>query len=417
MKMIKLLSLLNGILIVMTTIGLSTTHADESEPVERPLLLAHFMPWYQSPDVYGSWGWHWTMEHFNPDNVDDNGRREIASHYMPLTGPYDSSDLDILEYQVLLMKLSGIDGVIVDWYGINTGFRDYGILHESTKHLFEAVKRAGLSFVLCYEDQTVLHMTNENYLDDFDAALEQGRQDIQFAQDNWFEDDAYLKRDGSPYFFVFGPQYFRSPSHWEQLFAGLPVAPTLVTLDGHLTFAASASYPWPPMSYAGGATLSPAVLSTYFDQFYRNARRSEFVVGTAFPAFHDIYQQAGVRSSYGYLDPAEGETFRTTFSRALEAEAEIIQLATWNDYGEGTIIEPTEEFGYERLEIVQETRGLLDETFAVNSDALRLPLRLFQLRKSHPDDLTINEQLDAVFDALIAGDVLMAEKLLEEIEQ
>jgi hypothetical protein len=76
----------------------------------QPLLLVHFMPWYQAPPKEGSWGWHWTMNHFSPGKKGENGQREIASHFYPLTGPYDSRDPDILEYQVLLMKLSGIDG-------------------------------------------------------------------------------------------------------------------------------------------------------------------------------------------------------------------------------------------------------------------------------------------------------------------
>lgn len=81
---------------------------------QRPLLMAHYMPWYQTPDVSGYWGWHWTMDHFDPSQEDDAGRPEIASHYLPLTGPYDSRDQLILEYQTLLVKISGIDGVIVD---------------------------------------------------------------------------------------------------------------------------------------------------------------------------------------------------------------------------------------------------------------------------------------------------------------
>jgi hypothetical protein len=70
------------------------------------------MPWYQTPDVSGYWGWHWTMNHFDPNQVDDDGRRQIASQFMPLTGAYDSQDNAIIEYQVLLMKLSGMDGVM-----------------------------------------------------------------------------------------------------------------------------------------------------------------------------------------------------------------------------------------------------------------------------------------------------------------
>lgn len=405
------------LLAVLLMVGIMPAVAqDEEAGVSRLLLLAHYMPWYQTPEIHGNWGWHWTMEHFNPNVKDENGRREIASHYMPLTGAYDSSDPDLLEYQVLLMKQSGIDGVIVDWYGIEQGFRDYGIINESTQRLFEAVKRAGLYFVLCYEDQTVLHMTNEKHLPDFAAALAQGREDIAFAQEHWFEDETYLKRDGSPYLFVFGPQYFRSPDNWTAIFDGLPVAPTLVTLDGHMTFGAAASYPWPPMSYAGGGTLSPAVLESYFDLFYRNARRSEFVVASAFPAFHDIYKEAGVRSSYGSIDPADGETFRSTLARSLAAQPDIIQLVTWNDYGEGTIIEPTEEFGYARLEIVQETRASIDSDFAPDADALELPLRLFNLRKAHKNDADIAVQLDAIFDAILGGDYAGADAALTALE-
>lgn len=76
----------------------------------RPLLLAHYMPWYQTPSVSGMWGWHWTMNHFNPNQQDSEGQAQIASHYYPHTGPYDSRDDAILEYQLALMKLSGIDG-------------------------------------------------------------------------------------------------------------------------------------------------------------------------------------------------------------------------------------------------------------------------------------------------------------------
>ena len=62
------------------------------------------------------WGWHWTMGTFDPDS--EEGRpATLASHYRPLIGPYDSGDPDVLEYHTLLLKLAGIDGVVIDWYG------------------------------------------------------------------------------------------------------------------------------------------------------------------------------------------------------------------------------------------------------------------------------------------------------------
>ena len=38
-----------------------------------------------------------------------------------------------------------------------------------------------------------------------------------------------------------------------------------------------------------------------------------------------------------HLDPAQ--------TNELEQHPDVIQLITWNDYGEGTIIKPTEEVG------------------------------------------------------------------------
>ena len=385
--------------------------AQEEAPMDRPLLLAHFMPWYQTPQVTGYWGWHWTMDHFDPSQLDANGRPEIASQTMPLTGPYNSADPAVLEYQVLLMKLSGIDGVIVDWYGTEN-FRDYAVLNAATNRLFEYTSRAGLLFALCYEDQTIKHMIEDGHIS-ADDAIARGQEDMQYAQDHWFADDSYVRYDDQPLLFVFGPQYYRSPDAWEALFDGLPDTPALVTLDGNLSFAALASYPWPPMNLSGGIELQPDVLQTYLERFYRNARRQHAVIGSAFPAFHDIYEEAGVRTSYGYIAPRDGDTLRMTFDAALAANASLIQLVTWNDYGEGTIIEPTEETGYQALEIVQQYRTALDDQgFDYTPDDLRLPLRLYELRKAHAGDDAANARLDAAFEAILGGDLTAAADIL-----
>src|SRR6266478_1885405 len=113
-------------------------------------IMVHFMPWYVAKPYSASWGWHWTMNHFNPDVVKTNGQREIASWYYPLIGPYDSLDPVVLEYQVLLMKLGGVDGVIVDWYG-QDNYYDYAVNNARTAALLKYTQKAGLKFSLCYE--------------------------------------------------------------------------------------------------------------------------------------------------------------------------------------------------------------------------------------------------------------------------
>jgi len=388
----------------------ATVTLDVPEP-DRPLLMAHFMPWYQAPEVSGYWGWHWTMDHFMPSKVDENGHRDIASYYQPLTGPYDSSDDAILEYQVLLMKLSGIDGVIVDWYG-QEPFWDYGVLNASTHKLFDYVKRAGLRFAICYEDQTVKHMVDHHHLSVGDVYTH-GQAVMAYLQETWFREDAYLKVNGRPVLLVFGPQYFKNASDWDKLFSGLPERPALITLDGHTESAALSSYPWPPMWAGTGGVLSQERLEDYLVSFYKKAERWDYLVAGAFPGFKDIYAEAGLASETRYLDPRDGETFRLTLRMALEHQPDVIQLITWNDYGESTSIEPTEEYGYRYLELVQETRrGMGADEFSFSAEDLRLPLWLFQARKRYADDEEARAQLDQVFDAILGGDLEQARSIL-----
>jgi hypothetical protein len=79
------------------------------------------------------------------------------------------------------------------------------------------------------------------------------------------------------------------------------------------------------------------------------------------------------------------------------------------------MIEPTEETGYRYLEIVQETRKSLSE-FTFTADDLRLPLILFQLRKTHAGDAEIQTQLNDVFKAIVAKDLDTARTILDEFK-
>lgn len=380
---------------------------------ERPLLMAHYMPWYQSFAVSGSWGWHWTMNHFTPKKNDDGSWSDFASNYTPLVGLYDSTDERVLEYQVQLMKLSGIDGVIVDWYGIES-YYDYGFVNSATQKLFEVIKKAGLKFVVCYEDQTILHMVDGGYLKK-EEAIAHGQKVMRYLQDTWFKDEAYLKQDGQPVLFIFGPQYFKEGPQWDELFSVLEPKPLFVALDNVFYKPVTAAYPWPPMWASVGGVLSHDKLLSYLDEFYDKAEHWPYRVGGAFPGFNDIYKEAGVSAGYGYLDALEGKTFRFTLQKALDQQPDLVQLITWNDYGEGTNIEPTVEYGYLYLEMVQEARKASgDAAFAFTADDLRLPQRLFDLRKQLQGDTAAEAELDQASAALLNGDAAAAREILQK---
>lgn len=157
------------------------------------------MPWFEDPaSNNGTWGQHWTMSNCNPDKVNSNGKREIASRYYPLIGPYASSDTDVLNYHLLLMKYSGIDGILVDWYGIQDKW-DYPANKRNTEALVKAVERAGLEFAIVYEDQTLKDLSKQ-------GQLTQAKQDLKYLENSFFSKDCYIRINSKPLLMTFGPQ-------------------------------------------------------------------------------------------------------------------------------------------------------------------------------------------------------------------
>lgn len=401
-------------LLVLALLGISAVCDAASKP-----LLVYYMPWYMAKPYSPNWGWHWTMNHFDPDTINASGERQIASWYYPLIGPYDSADPAVLEYHVLLMKLAGVDGVIVDWYGPDD-YLDYGINNQRTFAIFQYARKAGLKFCLCYEDQTIQQEINGNYIAASNA-ISHAQQTMLYVQTNYFDDPSYLRWSNQPVFLNFGPQYFKTNSQWRTIFSVLTNSPAFFTEDNRQPVGVGA-FDWPPMwlSQAPGTegVLSDAALDGYLSGFQQNGRAWPAYICSAFPRFHDIYQQAGVRNYWGYLGDQKGAILRRTLGRALTNDSFMAQIVTWNDFGEGTMVEPTTEYGYRDLGVIQDYRRMyLDPTFSYRTNDLEIANRLFNLRRRFSTNNAVRPKLNSVFNAVIANDLSSANQQLNELEE
>lgn len=385
------------------------SHAHAQEP---GLLFAHYMPWYSNKDTSGKWGFHWTMNHFNPERFLWDGEREVASHDYPLMGLYDSGSPATLECHALLMKFSGIDGVIIDWYG-PSNFRDYGMIHRNTAKLIPFLKKAGLKFAICYEDQSVAHMVEGGSIASNEAQNE-GLKTLQALDSTWFRDPAYLTQQGRPLLFVFGPQHFRA-DQWKEFSEGLEHKPWIYGMP-HLSKEADLDgfFAWPPVD--AGKSVSSTQWMEHLQLLASRQAAGERAIGVAFPGFHDIYRQAGIRESYGSIESREGLTFTETLFHARARGTALTQIATWNDHGEGTAIEPTHGHGYRYLEILQQSpRGSAARGGRFTAADLRLPVSLYHLRLRSSGDAALLSLLDKASELLFASDCRAAEKLLDEV--
>ena len=399
-------------------------------------VMTHYMPWFESPAVYSSWGWHWTMGHFNPNSDNTNGYREVASWYYPQVGPYDSADPNVLECHVLLMKLAGIDGVIADWYGMDN-FDDYALINQRTLDIFSELQKAGLQFCLCYEDATIQQEINGGFITAANSTSH-AQQTMLYVQTNYFAMPGYLHLSNAPVLLNFGPQYFTSSSQWTSIFSVLNATnqPAFFTEDNRLSPVGLGAFDWPPMWMSGtnNGIVTDAMMQNYLTIFQEKASFWPAYVSTAFPRFHDIYAQAGVSASYGYLDDQNGNTLRETLTRAMTNSSSIIQIATWNDFGEGTIIEPTiddvvgcalvdtneptTEYGYTDLGIIQDSRRqYLNASFPYHTNDLALPLQLFGMRELFGSaNPIVTAELNRVFTNIVSGNLTIARLQLNGVQ-
>ncbi len=385
----------------------------------RKPVMAYYMPWYAAKPFSGAWGWHWTMNHFNPDQVNASGEREIASWYYPLIGPYDSADPAVLEYHVLLMKLAGIDGVIVDWYG-SADYFDYAAVNQNTSLLFDYTRKAGLKFAICYEDQTIQRLIDGKRLA-AGADIHHAQQEMLYLQTNFFCDPSYFRLKGKPFLDNFGPQYFLASTNWDEIFSVLDASnrPSFFTEDNPLASGLGA-FDWPPMWLSQqpgtGGVLSEASLRNYLADFEKKSTDWPAFISSAFPRFHDIYQRAAVRNYWGYLGDRNGETLRETLNRALTNNSALVQIVTWNDFGEGTAIEPTKEYGFRDLYLIQGLcRQKLGTTRLWPTNELALVFQFYNLRHNSVTNAALALALDQVFTNFVSGQEESAINRLREL--
>ncbi len=365
-------------------------------------IFAHFMPWFEADPEKEKWGWHWTMNSVDPNEIDSKGpnrQRKIAAHYYPEIGPYDSVDDAVLEYQLLLMKLSGIDGVIVDWYGRKDHF-DYALLHANSLKLAKQTLKLGLEFAVCYEDQTIPKLVAGGKVHSA-VVVDHAVSEIKWLNDNWFSQDNYLRLDGLPVLLSFGNEGL-THSQWDQVIESLGFKIQYFSEHRRRDCAVGA-FDWPVPDQ-----------SKTTETFLRDSKKWKHRIPVAFPGFNDFYQQAGISKQWRQIPEQAGGTFRETLRQALATESPVVQIATWNDWGEGTMIEPSVEFGDRDLRVVQELRReLVDPNFQFTAVDLKLPKRLLALRRS--EEAVNVTKLDAIAVLIAAGNTTDARKQLDEI--
>ena len=181
--------------------------------------------------------------------------------------------------------------------------------------------------------------------------------------------------------------------NWDDVRASLSTQPAFLfqNNNGFTHVLSEGSYSWvmPTTSDYGIGYLS---------NFYNTgmAIQNDETVGATYKGFNDTLASWG---SNRIMSQQCGQTWLQTFSKLngyynSGNQLPLLQLVTWNDFGEGTVVEPTQESGYRDLGIIQDCRRqYLDASFSCHTNDFdlaelegrpRIGLRRGRRRKRYP---------------------------------
>ncbi len=357
----------------------------------------HYMPWFETPETIGKWGWHWTMNTMDP-NIKVEGQRQIASHYYPLIGPYASRDVDVIEYHFLLMKLSGVDGILLDWYGAAGSNGDLLDLLKSSNAIVELTDDFGMQFSVVLEDR-------------FSRNADDAKANMAYLKNNYFTKTEYIRYgpDEDPLVCIFGPITFTNSGEWDDILPSAGEDLEFLPLWYKSNMAgdnADGEYMWVYQDEDNHVT--------HLTNFYENrAPGLETVGGAVYPGFNDYYAEGGTGEGYFTIPHYFGSTMQVTIDKAelYKDDLDFVQLITFNDFGEGTMIEPTVETGFDYLEKVQNCTGV-----SYSKTELELVYKLFLHRKGYKDSTEVQDSLDQASLHLRNLEIAGAEEILNAFE-
>lgn len=323
-------------------------------PGKPPHLVAHYLPWFSGAapaesgrPPWGHWKWDGGGPSRDPERRRDDGSRDIAAVRYPLIGPYDSASPAVVRYHLRTAAAAGVQAFLVLWYGPGSD-TDHRI-----SLLLEEAQRAGIKVALCYEEKTNFPPYRRPACRD--ELIDTVAADLSYVLTHYGSHPAYLKRNGKPFVcqfngsgaFRIGPKYLTS-LEWQQVLSRLGggIVYGRQGLEGAYHPPVAAAYDW--WSNQSGASERFARGAAEL----RDAGRLDFFVTMLCPGFDDT----GV---WGWgAGPRKQErdglrTLRHTFDRAFDGGPELVQVVTWNDFNEGTQVEPTREDGFWYLDAVE----------------------------------------------------------------
>ncbi len=299
-------------------------------------VLAFYYPWYGTPERHGHWV-HWERVRANEHDIGS------ATHY-PARGAYDSHDPAIIDWQIQSARTNGVTGFISSWWG-RDGFED-----RVVPLLLDRAGKQNFKISIYWE--TAPGSGSEQ--------VARAVTDVAYLLNHYGKHPAFLKVSGKPVIFVYGRVLDQVPlESWPAIIKGAraKAGVFLLIADGYDVNYGRLFDGLHTYNIAGLiAGKSPAELRLAITSAYVNSVRTARRFGrisclTVVPGYDDTkIRKPGLKVNRG-----DGGVYRALWDQAIKAKPDWVLITSWNEWHEGSEIEPSFEDGTRYLDLTRES--------------------------------------------------------------
>jgi len=302
-------------------------HAVEPAVPSRKV-MAFYYPWYGNPLVSNRWV-HWPEGGHNPDAFDANGLPDLGAADHPVLGPYDSHDPRVIKQHLEWAEAAGIDVLIASWWGQGE-FSD-----QALGRLLDAAAKTRVRISLYYE---AIPGSTE------DGAL----RDLRYLLSQYGEHPGIFKHDGEPVIFVYARALNQIPyAGWQR------VLETIKEEYRVKLIADSADGRWAELfdglhmyNLVGPVVGGSDMRRVYESLVWAAKSRGKISSVTVIPGYDD--SNIG-RTSVIVAPRRDGALYDELWELAIESRPDWVLITSFNEWHEGSEIEPSVEYGDQYL--------------------------------------------------------------------
>ncbi|KAL4233498.1 hypothetical protein ACF0H5_008179 [Mactra antiquata] len=310
-----------------------------------------YYPWYGNPELDGKY-YHWNhphIPHWNKNvakqypNYTHRPPDDVGSNYYPLLGAYSSNDPEVIDLHMKMMRYAKIGVVVVSWYPPNDADNEGREPDAVVPYILDAADK--------YNLKVALHV--EPYKGRNASSMKQNLKYIinKYGNHSAFYRTNFKQKRNLPLIYIYD-SYLVSAQEWAKILKSFSID-TVRSTELDAIF----------IGLLVESGHKDHLVKSGFDGFYTYFATNSFTYGStwkSWPEFKEFSIKMGLMFipsvGPGYIDTEirpwnsintrkrlEGRYYDESFKNAISVKPNIISITSFNEWHEGTQIEPAEK--------------------------------------------------------------------------